>query len=76
MDRERLLAAEGIRQALARAEVGAFFEGGGSWCVVHADEDAVFDVALADAKIADLTSGKNVVKKIYVPGRMVNLVVK
>ena len=41
-----------------------------------ADQDAVFEVALADAKIADLTSGKNVVKKIYVPGRMVNLVVK
>ena len=41
-----------------------------------ADQDAVFDVALADAKIADLTNGKNVVKKIYVPGRMVNLVVK
>lgn len=41
-----------------------------------ADQDAVFDAALADAKIADLTSGKNVVKKIYVPGRMVNLVVK
>ena len=41
-----------------------------------ADQDAVFDVALADAEIADLTSGKNVVKKIYVPGRMVNLVVK
>ena len=41
-----------------------------------AAQDAVFDVALADAKIADLTNGKNVVKKIYVPGRMVNLVVK
>ena len=41
-----------------------------------ADQEAVFDVVLADAKIADLTSGKNVVKKIYVPGRMVNLVVK
>ena len=41
-----------------------------------ADQDAVFEVALADAKIADLTSGKDVVKKIYVPGRMVNLVVK
>ena len=41
-----------------------------------ADQEAVFDVAFADAKIADLTSGKNVVKKIYVPGRMVNLVVK
>ena len=41
-----------------------------------ADQDEVFEVALADAKIAELTSGKNVVKKIYVPGRMVNLVVK
>lgn len=41
-----------------------------------ADQEGVFEVALADAKIAELTSGKNVVKKIYVPGRMVNLVVK
>ena len=41
-----------------------------------ADQEAVFEVALADAKITELTSGKNVVKKIYVPGRMVNLVVK
>ena len=41
-----------------------------------ADQDAVFEVALADSKIAELTGGKNVVKKIYVPGRMVNLVVK
>ena len=41
-----------------------------------ADQDAVFEVALADAKIAELTNAKNVVKKIYVPGRMVNLVVK
>lgn len=41
-----------------------------------ADQDAVFEAAFADAKVADLTSGKNVVKKIYVPGRMVNLVVK
>ncbi|MDK8586939.1 leucine--tRNA ligase [Corynebacterium kefirresidentii] len=41
-----------------------------------ADQEAVFEVVLVDAKIAELTSGKNVVKKIYVPGRMVNLVVK
>ena len=40
------------------------------------DQDAVFEVVLADAKIAELTNAKNVVKKIYVPGRMVNLVVK
>lgn len=41
-----------------------------------ADEDTVVSAALADARIVELTEGKNVVKKIYVPGRMVNLVVK
>jgi len=41
-----------------------------------ADEDTVLAAALADEKIVALTEGKNVVKKIYVPGRMVNLVVK
>lgn len=41
-----------------------------------ADQATVFEAAFADAKVADLTSGRNVVKKIYVPGRMVNLVVK
>lgn len=33
-------------------------------------------VALADARVKELTDGKNVVKVIVVPGRMVNLVVK
>ncbi|APT93494.1 leucyl-tRNA synthetase [Corynebacterium phocae] len=41
-----------------------------------ADQDTVLDAALADSKIAELTAGKEVFKKIYVPGRMVNLVVK
>jgi leucyl-tRNA synthetase len=41
-----------------------------------ADEDTVLAAALADEKIVALTEGKTVVKKIYVPGRMVNLVVK
>ena len=41
-----------------------------------ADEGTVVSAALADARIVELTEGKNVVKKIYVPGRMVNLVVK
>ena len=41
-----------------------------------ADEDTVLAAALADEKIVALIDGKNVVKKIYVPGRMVNLVVK
>ena len=41
-----------------------------------ADEDTVVNAALGDARIVELIEGKNVVKKIYVPGRMVNLVVK
>ena len=41
-----------------------------------ADQDAVVEVALADEKIAALVAGKNLVKKIVIPGRMVNLVVK
>ncbi|QRP61998.1 leucine--tRNA ligase [Corynebacterium minutissimum] len=41
-----------------------------------ADQDTVVGVAKADERIAELTAGKNVVKEIYVPGRMVNLVVK
>ena len=41
-----------------------------------ADQDTVLAAALADEKIIALTDGKTVVKKIYVPGRMVNLVVK
>ena len=41
-----------------------------------ADQDTVLAAASADTKIAELISGKNVVKQIYVPGRMVNLVVK
>ena len=36
----------------------------------------IAEQALSDARIVELTEGKNVVKKIYVPGRMVNLVVK
>ncbi|OFL79395.1 leucine--tRNA ligase [Corynebacterium sp. HMSC077B05] len=41
-----------------------------------AAQDDVVATALADSKIASLTEGKNIVKQIYVPGRMVNLVVK
>ncbi|WP_295807055.1 class I tRNA ligase family protein, partial [uncultured Corynebacterium sp.] len=41
-----------------------------------ADQDTVVGIAKADERIAELTTGKNVVKEIYVPGRMVNLVVK
>ncbi len=41
-----------------------------------APEEAAFDAALADEKIASLTAGKEFVKKIYVPNRLVNFVVK
>ena len=41
-----------------------------------AAQDDVVATALADSKIASLVEGKNIVKQIYVPGRMVNLVVK
>ncbi|SDM01472.1 leucyl-tRNA synthetase [Corynebacterium mycetoides] len=41
-----------------------------------ADQKAIEAAALADARVAELIDGKNVVKTIVVPGRMVNLVVK
>jgi len=46
--------------------------------VVPADaaEDFVIKQALADEKVKAATAGKQVVKKIYIPGKMVNLVVK
>ncbi|NQU75509.1 MAG: class I tRNA ligase family protein, partial [Planctomycetes bacterium] len=46
--------------------------------VVPADstEQEVLAAALADEKIAQATAGKIIVKKIVVPGRLVNLVVK
>ena len=46
--------------------------------VVSADatEDAVIECALADEKVRAAIAGKQIVKKIYVPGKLVNLVVK
>jgi leucyl-tRNA synthetase len=41
-----------------------------------ADEEAIVAAALADEKVAKFTEGKNVIKKIIVPGRLVNLVVE
>ena len=41
-----------------------------------ADEGFVLEKALADEKVKAAIAGKQVVKKIYVPGKMVNLVVK
>jgi leucyl-tRNA synthetase len=46
--------------------------------VVSADatEEFVLERALADEKVKSAIAGKQIVKKIYVPGKMVNLVVK
>jgi len=41
-----------------------------------ADEQTVIDAALAEPRIAELTAGKKIIKRIVVPGRMVSLVVK
>lgn len=41
-----------------------------------ADQETVMSVALADEKVKAAIDGKNIVKKIVVPGRLVNLVVK
>jgi leucyl-tRNA synthetase len=42
----------------------------------EASEDETIAAALADERIASVIAGKKVVKKIVVPGRLVNLVVK
>jgi len=41
-----------------------------------AEEPFVIERALADEKVKSAIAGKQVIKKIYVPGKMVNLVVK
>ncbi len=41
-----------------------------------ASEDLVIERALADEKVKAAVAGKQIVKKIYVPGKMLNLVVK
>jgi len=41
-----------------------------------ASKEEVFAAAKADAKVASFMEGKNIVKEIYVPGRIVNIVVK
>ena len=41
-----------------------------------ADKDAILTAAKADDKVKVFTDGKTVVKEIFVPGKMVNLIVK
>jgi len=46
--------------------------------VVSADarEETILEQALADEKVQAAIAGKQIVKKIYVPGKLVNVVVK
>ncbi|MBQ5743444.1 MAG: hypothetical protein IIV79_04535, partial [Clostridia bacterium] len=41
-----------------------------------ADKDTILAAAKADAKVLPYLEGKTVVKEIFVPGKMVNLIVK
>jgi leucyl-tRNA synthetase len=43
---------------------------------VDSTEEFVVERALADEKVRAFIAGKRVVKKIYVPGKLLNLVVK
>ena len=40
------------------------------------DKDSVISAAKADAKVQSFLKGKEIVKEIYVPGKLVNLAVK
>jgi len=46
------------------------------WVPADADEQTAIEAALADKKVAAAVEGKQIVKRIVVPGRLVNLVVK
>jgi leucyl-tRNA synthetase len=41
-----------------------------------ATEDFIIERALADEKVQSAITGKQIVKKIYVPGKLVNIVVR
>jgi leucyl-tRNA synthetase len=43
---------------------------------VDATKDDVLDRALADEKVRSLIAGKQIVNQIYVPGKLVNIVVQ
>ena len=40
------------------------------------DKDFVLSAAKADAKVQSFLEGKEIIKEIYVPGKLVNLAVK
>jgi leucyl-tRNA synthetase len=42
----------------------------------HTDEAAIMNAARSNEKVAAHTDGKEIVKSVYVPGKILNLVVK
>ena len=63
----------------AQTEIGVQINGKLRGTVIiptDAQKEEVFAIAKADTRIASLTEGKTFVKEIYVPGRVVNFVVK
>ncbi|MDE5763889.1 MAG: leucine--tRNA ligase [Ruminococcus sp.] len=43
---------------------------------VSCDKDSIITMAMADGKVQEAVNGKNVVKQIYVPNKLVNIVAK
>ena len=43
---------------------------------VDADKDSVMEMAMSDEKVKEAVEGKNIVKQIYVPNKLVNIVAK
>ncbi len=43
---------------------------------VDADKESVFAMAFADEKVKETVDGKNIIKQIYVPNKLVNIVAK
>ena len=44
--------------------------------VPDTDKDSVIAMALADEKVKEFTDGKTIIKQIYVPNKLVNIVAK
>ncbi|MBQ8434463.1 MAG: hypothetical protein IJX24_00400 [Oscillospiraceae bacterium] len=43
---------------------------------VDGDKDKILETALSEEKVKEAVEGKNIVKQIYVPNKLVNFVVK
>ena len=43
---------------------------------MDADEDSVYEAVMADEKIQKATDGMNIIKRIYIKNRLMNIIVK